>query len=147
YAPFVDRSEWELAGWLVKNVNQRATDGLLKLPVVSSIRSTVQRMHLLIVHVRGDAEGPGEANDGEDHQADELEDGGEELELWLRDPVACVRELIGNAAFRSEMAYAPEKVYTDPNAKARRYDEAWTGKRWWETQVCPCEIPRISDTN
>lgn len=100
-----------------------------------------------IVHVRGDAEGPGEANDGEDHQADELEDGGEELELWLRDPVACVRELIGNAAFRSEMAYAPEKVYTDPNAQTRRYDEMWTGEWWWETQVCPCKIPRISDTN
>lgn len=38
YAPFKDRSEWELAAWLVKNVNQRATDEYLKLPIVSHIQ-------------------------------------------------------------------------------------------------------------
>ena len=37
YAPFADRSEWELADWLVKNANQRATDEFLKLPIVSHI--------------------------------------------------------------------------------------------------------------
>jgi hypothetical protein len=37
YAPFADQSEWELADWLVKNVNQRATDEFLKLLIVSHI--------------------------------------------------------------------------------------------------------------
>ena len=37
----------------------------------------------------------------------------EELELWMRDPVACIQELIGNPAFNGSMAYAPEKVYVD----------------------------------
>jgi hypothetical protein len=36
YAPFVDLDEWELAWWLIKTVNQRATDEFLKLPIVSS---------------------------------------------------------------------------------------------------------------
>jgi hypothetical protein len=38
YAPFKDRGEWELAAWLVKNVNQRGTDEFLKLPIVSHVR-------------------------------------------------------------------------------------------------------------
>ena len=37
YAPFTDRSEWELADWLVKNTNQGATDKFLKLAIVSDI--------------------------------------------------------------------------------------------------------------
>lgn len=57
------------------------------------------------------------------------------LELWRRDPVACVRELIGNPAFRTELAYAPEKAYADRHGRTRRYDEMWTGDWWWETQV------------
>ena len=48
---------------------------------------------------------PGDAKADEGHDI-ELEGKGEELELWLCDPVACVRELIRNAAFKNEMAYA-----------------------------------------
>jgi hypothetical protein len=59
----------------------------------------------------------------------------EEHELWLRDPVECIRELIGNPAFREYMAYAPEKTYTDKYGRNRRYDEMWTGDWWWTTQV------------
>jgi hypothetical protein len=35
YAPFADREEWELAQWLIHNVNQRATQEFLKLSIVS----------------------------------------------------------------------------------------------------------------
>lgn len=35
YALFVDREEWELAQWLIKNANQCATEEFLKLPIVS----------------------------------------------------------------------------------------------------------------
>ena len=37
----------------------------------------------------------------------------EELELWLHDPVACIRELIGNPAFNGDISYVLEKVYAD----------------------------------
>ncbi|KAG6375555.1 hypothetical protein JVT61DRAFT_3119 [Boletus reticuloceps] len=37
YAPFADCDEWELADWLVNNVNQGATDKYLKLGIVSHI--------------------------------------------------------------------------------------------------------------
>lgn len=31
----------------------------------------------------------------------------EDLDLWRRDPVECIRELIGNPMFRKALAYGP----------------------------------------
>ena len=59
----------------------------------------------------------------------------EQLELWFRDPVECVKELIGNPAFKDRISYVPERVYTDDEGKVRVYDEMWTGTWWWDTQV------------
>lgn len=59
----------------------------------------------------------------------------EELELWRRDPVECVQELIGNPAFLESMSFAPETVYEDEGGKTRVFDEMWTGDWWWEMQV------------
>lgn len=35
YAPFIDDEEWDLARWLMKNVNQTATEEFLKMKGVS----------------------------------------------------------------------------------------------------------------
>ena len=59
----------------------------------------------------------------------------EHLELWRRDPVECVRELIGNPLFREAMAFAPERVYSDEEGTNRVIDEMWTAEWWWRTQV------------
>lgn len=48
----------------------------------------------------------------------------EEVELWKQNPVECVREPIGNPAFKDGMRYSPEKHYED---------ESWTAEcmmRW-----------------
>ncbi|KAI5990447.1 hypothetical protein EDD15DRAFT_2170319 [Pisolithus albus] len=147
YSPFEDREEWELAQWLINNVNQRATDEFLKLPVTRtrmgpSYRSNHTFMKIIdklpsgpewrceLVRTHGDLEEIGHDQErDEDHGT-----GGEEMELWVRDPVACVKELMGNPAFHGEIAYAPEKVYTDRHGTVRRYDEMWMGDWWWETQ-------------
>lgn len=65
----------------------------------------------------------------------EGEGNSEELELWMRNPVTCVQELIGNPAFNRSIAYAPEKVYIDREGQTHRYDEMWTGDWWWKIQV------------
>jgi hypothetical protein len=59
----------------------------------------------------------------------------EVVELWRRDPVECIRELIGNPAFRDHMRYAPERVFKDETGKNQVFDETWTGEWWWKTQV------------
>ncbi|KAF8545688.1 hypothetical protein OG21DRAFT_1428831, partial [Imleria badia] len=154
YAPFADEEEWELARWLIKNVNQRVTEEFLRLPIVSfyfnrtrlSYRSNysfLKRVDKLptgpgwscrLVRVHGDL-GPVDEDDPALENLN-VEDGGtKDLELWMRDPVDCVRELIGNPAFNRNIAYAPEKVYIDHEGRTRRYDEMWTADWWWESQV------------
>ena len=59
----------------------------------------------------------------------------ETLELWRRDPVECVEELISNPTFRDMMAYVPEHAYADSKGENWIYDEMWMGDWWWETQV------------
>lgn len=59
----------------------------------------------------------------------------EELELWQRDPVECIKELISNPAFRDVMQYAPEKVYHDCEGKVRIFGETWSADWWWQLQV------------
>jgi Plavaka transposase len=59
----------------------------------------------------------------------------EKLELWRRDPVDCVRELLGNPGLKNYMKYAPEQVYEDLEGNTRIFDEMWTANWWWDTQV------------
>jgi Plavaka transposase len=70
---------------------------------------------------------------------DRLDDEGntmnECLELWHRDPIECVKGLIGNPAFKDFISYVPERVYMDVEGKVRVFDEMWTGTWWWDTQV------------
>jgi hypothetical protein len=37
----------------------------------------------------------------------------ETVELWHRDPVECVEELIGNPEFKAYMKYAPYRLYAN----------------------------------
>jgi hypothetical protein len=59
----------------------------------------------------------------------------ERLELWRQDPVECVRELLGNPAFRDVLKYAPERHFMDEEGNNRMFDEMWTADWWWNTQV------------
>lgn len=59
----------------------------------------------------------------------------EELELWFRDPVECIRELIGNPLFQAKMVFAPEKLYEDEGGEEEVRNEMNTGKWWWQIQV------------
>jgi len=64
-------------------------------------------------------------------EGDQLDEKGhkqkEALQLWKRNPIECIRKLIGNPAFQNKMCFAPEKAYKDPDGKNRIFDEMWTG--------------------
>jgi hypothetical protein len=59
----------------------------------------------------------------------------EDVEVWMRDPVECIRDLIGNPSFKDHMAYAPSRAYADQAGLHRVVDDMWTGDWWTETQV------------
>jgi hypothetical protein len=54
---------------------------------------------------------------------------------YQRDPVECVKELMGNPAFKDMLKYAPERHFADLEGKICMIDEMWTAKWWWDTQV------------
>lgn len=69
----------------------------------------------------------------------------ETLEVWYRDPVKCAQELISNPMFRNHLAYAPERVYRDPQGTERQIDEMYTADWWWETQVSRMIKPQVAE--
>lgn len=158
--PFKNDQEWELAKWLIKNVGHNAAEEFLKLAVVSlsslSSRIVLTRMRFL-VQIKG-VDDVTFTNKAELYERiDELPDGPawkcreivqtgdlkgtdgkpltETLELWYRDPVECIKELVGNPMFKEHLAYAPTRVYRDHLGSVRQIDEMWTGDWWWKMQV------------
>lgn len=62
----------------------------------------------------------------------------EQLDLWRRNPVECIQELIGNPAFREVMQYSPERVYAYQEGDVRIFDEMWTDVH---RPTCLIELP------
>ncbi|KAG1906491.1 uncharacterized protein F5891DRAFT_941482 [Suillus fuscotomentosus] len=139
WAPFCDEEEWGLAEWLAKRVNQKATDEFLKLAITKNrTQPSYTSNYTFRKKLDKLPKGPGWMCDIVTSTGDRV-DGSQEFlterhELWRRDPVECVRELVGNPAFKEYLAYLPEKVYEDPEGKTRVYDEMWTGDWWWNMQ-------------
>ncbi|KAF7360798.1 Zn-finger domain-containing protein [Mycena venus] len=46
----------------------------------------------------------------------------------------CIKELMGNPAFKELLAYTLEQVFADPAGTNSIVDEAWTAEWWWEIQ-------------
>lgn len=56
----------------------------------------------------------------------------ETLELFRRDPVECIKELVSNPAFNECIEYEPKRLFEDPFGKKPMISEMWTAG-WWET--------------
>ena len=59
----------------------------------------------------------------------------EDLEVWYRDPVACVKELMGNPMFRDVLKYKPSREWLDEGGTQEVIGEMSSAKWWWELQV------------
>ncbi|KAJ7623731.1 hypothetical protein FB45DRAFT_980504 [Roridomyces roridus] len=138
--PFASEDDWDLARWLSKSgVSGGYIDEFLKLnkikhgadPSYHNTRAFFQKIDAL-------PGGPEWECEIFDVVGDEVDENGEpkkeEIELWKRNPVECIRELMGNAAFREKMRYAPQRVYRDAEGNRREYGEMWTTNWWWDLQ-------------
>jgi Plavaka transposase len=161
WAPFADMEEWSLVKWLVNRVNKTGIEEFLKLPIVSlsiiyihlpsvpdNFLKTINRMRpsfSSVYHLfkQIDALPTGAKWDYQSvtitgHVLDEngtpLQD---DFELWSRDPVECIKQLISNPSFDGHISYVPERVYRDNAGGSRIYDEMWTSDWWWDVQVSP----------
>jgi hypothetical protein len=62
------------------------------------------------------------------------------FDIWTRNPLDCIEELLGNPKFASSLRYRPQRVFFsptegDPEKCERVYDEMWDCEWWWDTQV------------
>ncbi|KAG2066523.1 hypothetical protein BDR04DRAFT_1129984 [Suillus decipiens] len=115
---FVTREEWELAEWLIRSLRQTRTDEFLKLPILPH--------------------GPAWSCKKVSIQGNQTNENGqllhEDVELWARDPVECIRDLIGNPLFKEHMVYAPAQAYADHEGLHRVIDDMWTADWWCDKQ-------------
>ncbi|KAK7035124.1 hypothetical protein R3P38DRAFT_3493923 [Favolaschia claudopus] len=142
WAPFETREEWELAQWLMTSgISQGKMDELLKLkavrekinPSYHNSRSFYQRIDAL-------PRGPGWKCESFSLTGDEVDGKGqaktEVVELWYRDPVECIKELLGNPLFKDQ-GYEPSRLFkkfVDEKLENRKFSEMWTADFWWEIQ-------------
>ncbi|KAG1883656.1 hypothetical protein F4604DRAFT_1878919 [Suillus subluteus] len=140
WGPFQDEDEWELAKWLIQNVDQNQTDKFLRLPIIKDWTGPSYTMNKSFLKKIDSlpTKGPDWHCDLIKVIGDVIDADGEmlttELELWQCNPVECVHELIGNPVFKDVMAFAPEWAYEDTLGKNQIYDDMWTCDWWWETQ-------------
>ncbi|KAF8496067.1 hypothetical protein JB92DRAFT_3126275 [Gautieria morchelliformis] len=112
FGPFEDLAKWELAEWLIKS---------------GASQSEIDKCYWILeghflVQVNGDVH---------DYNGERRI---EELFIWCHNPVDCVKELIGNPAFKEAMNYALQKVFTGSTEEDQVFNEMWTGEWWWELQ-------------
>ncbi|KAG1819370.1 hypothetical protein EV424DRAFT_1323500, partial [Suillus variegatus] len=139
WAPFTDEEEWRLVKWLVSRVGHTAIDEFLKLPITSHMNTSFTSKYSLLKAIdklpcatkwklkKISMVGNRTANDWQQET--------EDLELWLCDPVDCIRELMSNPDFDRCVLYAPEKAFAAKEGKTHVFDDMWTGDWWWEMQV------------
>ncbi|KAH7907825.1 hypothetical protein BJ138DRAFT_1013929 [Hygrophoropsis aurantiaca] len=139
FGPFESEEEWELAKWLIKNVGANQMEAFLKLPIVRQRIDAQYRTKTDLLELVDSLPG-GVKWECEELtiQGDCLDINGkpltETLELWHRDPVEIMKELIGNPLFKDVMAYEPQKVFVDAEGKNRVINEMWTADWWWKVQ-------------
>ncbi|KAJ7205623.1 hypothetical protein B0H12DRAFT_1035007 [Mycena haematopus] len=140
--PFESEDEWELARWLMTSgLSQKKTDAYLKLNTVRKrIEPSFPSNRAFLKFVDSLPAGPQWYCNPVELVGDELDADGqprkEIVEVWYRDPVECVRELLGNPTFKKQ-GYKPLRVYKsfrDGRYTNREFSEMWTADWWWEIQ-------------
>ncbi|KAG2365568.1 hypothetical protein BDR07DRAFT_1449748 [Suillus spraguei] len=121
------------------NMALTQTDKYLKLPITQNCMKVLfHNNHSFLQRVNNLPHGPGWSCRKVTVQGN-LEDDNrvplqENVKLWSRDPVECVKELISNPLFKADMVYSPARAYVDHAGQHRVIDKMWTADWWGETQ-------------
>ena len=170
WAPFKSREEWQLARWLMlSGISHGDIDAFAKLPIVRSSYDSWRRNLTNSIQIQNDLHPSFKDKRTFLRNIDALptvrggwtckemeivrdilqvKDGKmipktESIELWMRNLVECVKELMEDPRFEDNIRYAPEKMFTDETIRIRAIDEMWTGDWWWATQVCKLSSVRF----
>ncbi|KAH8999683.1 hypothetical protein EDB86DRAFT_3075750 [Lactarius hatsudake] len=130
WAPFHSQCDWEIALWakMCRPTSSALTE-LLQIPEVTDrlgvSYSSAKEIDRIIDTLPGRP--PFECED--------FTIGGERLSFYFRNVLQCIQTLFGDPEFAHELAFAPERHYSDPECTCRIYSEMHTGDWWWAVQT------------
>ncbi|KAG8703498.1 hypothetical protein FRC08_002802 [Ceratobasidium sp. 394] len=141
-APFADWLEFEFVKWMVeRDISQGSREKLLGLPLIvararlsfgsnytlnnliDALPLAGPKWNVKAVKITGDKLGP----DGKPLT--------ETVELWYRDILGVIQELLENHTYGKDLVFAPCEKWNDAKQTERVYDEMWTGDWWKRLQV------------
>ena len=147
WSPFSSKLDFQLARWFIESRTpkehvQRFFKGGLQplgthLNSAYSVFETVDRMEWGLgigswkegrVNFNCDAQSPF-SNDTEIRDNEELQ-----TKFFFRDPVECVRYLLGQPCFSQDTVYTPVLEFNAEVSPQRVYSEMDTAEWWWEVQ-------------
>ncbi|KAH9164725.1 hypothetical protein EDB89DRAFT_2116221 [Lactarius sanguifluus] len=147
WAPFHSQCDWEIALWAkIRGPTSSALTELLQIPKVRTPHHSIYIFTDMSGKVT-DRLGVSYSSAKElDRIIDALpgqppfkcEDftiGGERLSFYFRNVLQCIRTLFGDPEFVHELAFAPERHYSDPEHTCHVYSEMHTGDWWWAVQT------------
>jgi hypothetical protein len=128
--PFSSEDDFNLASWLVRSkvaksqIDAYFAQGLGGTDSRSFRSAYTMRQHLDVLDPFGEYLVWTEAV---------IDDGRHAATFYYRNIIDCVRYLIRQVAYRSDMVYAPIREYD--SSGERLYSEMHTADWWWDTQV------------
>jgi hypothetical protein len=129
--PFRNASEFKLARFFVEaNVPWERIESFMKASLAPpDVYFTSAFTLRALLNNMDDSLGP------ESWRQGEVILSGTKTPFYYRDPVDCIKYLIRQRAYRSDMVFSPERLY---EGDERQYGELHTADWWWDTQVCLC---------
>lgn len=130
WSPFLSEDDFKLASWLVRSkvaksqIDAYFAEGLGGADIRSFRSAYTLRQHLDVLDPFREYLVWGEAV---------IDDGRRPATLYYRNVIDCVRYLIRQVAYKSDMVYAPIREYD--SSGERLYSEMHTADWWWDTQV------------
>ncbi|KIJ52822.1 hypothetical protein M422DRAFT_155757 [Sphaerobolus stellatus SS14] len=139
---FGSEEVWELARWMMKSgLSQSEIDNYLKLRITrerSQLPFANKYKFMQLIDELPTSEIPGFVCKTIKIEGSIRDTDGkpqcEYVELWKRDPVECVKEIIGNPSLQQDIHYAPVKIFTDESRQEQVFNEMWSGSWWWDVQ-------------
>ncbi|KAJ6605116.1 hypothetical protein B0H10DRAFT_1957239 [Mycena sp. CBHHK59/15] len=125
--------------WLIKNVGHNQTEAFLKLPIIADrVQPSFDNKRTFLDSIDSLPTGTKWDIRHIPLTSDLVDDDGalrtETAELWFRDPVECVKELIGNPAFKAVMDYALRRLFVDAEGTEEEINEMSSASWWWKMQ-------------
>ncbi|KIJ51546.1 hypothetical protein M422DRAFT_110997, partial [Sphaerobolus stellatus SS14] len=137
---FQTEEQWELARWMMKSgLSHGEIDKLLKLKIRPTLMHPMQtknktrpafhnkRAFFKLIDELPTSRIPDFECKIIDVEGTQLDENGkpriEHLELWQRNPLDCIREIIGNPALQDHISYSPVKIFSDDTCNEQIFNE------------------------